>query len=468
MEQGARLSKRLSYRRIIGFACNQGFVFFLFYMGNNRAYTFGSFTVERAELVGTLLFMFLAFIGLRLTSEKAKQALFARPILLLYALMLAAGSLVPYFADGSSLIWWAAESFLIGVPCACLLAAWGRSFGEAPTKASVPEVFLASLFGALFGLVVLFMPISRADLAFRALPFISAIALMVAPLAADILKPVVVAGAPTQDTALLSAKIITGTALFGMAAGLMETFNTDPGAAVMPTYGVALLLLAAFALGTLSLLLSDGFGKGAALNKAYRLALFVMMLGFLLVPAPFLVGSNVSGESIALAGYLGLSAVLISLFLVLASITGTSTTLSFSRGFAALFGGEFIGVLLANTINSTQPDGATPYFVVVFAGMIVLFSYLFLFTERDFGNLSEIVTSTDSFEDRCKALIEHYGLSVREAEVLPFILKGRTSERISQELFISKSTVETHFRRIYTKANVHNRQELIDLSESVS
>ncbi|MCL2826991.1 MAG: helix-turn-helix transcriptional regulator, partial [Eggerthellaceae bacterium] len=304
-----------------------------------------------------------------------------------------------------------------------------------------------------------------AEAAFRVLPFVSAIALMAAPRTASSQKPIVVADDTAPETALLSAKIIAGTALFGLAAGLMETFNTDPGTAAMPTYGVALLLLAAFAVGTLSLLLSDGFGKGAALNKAYRLALFVMIVGFFLVPLPLFAGSVISGEAIVLAGYLGLSAVLISLFLVLADITGTSAISSFSKGLAALFGGEFAGVLLANLADSTQPGEVTPYFVVVFAGIIVLFSYLFLFTERDFGSLSEIVTSTDSFEDRCQALVARFGLSAREAEVLPFILKGRTSERISQELFISKSTVETHVRRIYTKAGVHSRQELIDLSE---
>ena len=53
----------------------------------------------------------------------------------------------------------------------------------------------------------------------------------------------------------------------------------------------------------------------------------------------------------------------------------------------------------------------------------------------------------------------------REAEILPLALKGRTGERIAAEFFISKSTVDTHLRRIYVKTGMHGRQELIDLGE---
>ena len=49
--------------------------------------------------------------------------------------------------------------------------------------------------------------------------------------------------------------------------------------------------------------------------------------------------------------------------------------------------------------------------------------------------------------------------------MLPLALRGRTSERIASELYIAKSTADTHLRRIYSKAGVHGRQELIDLGE---
>ena len=90
---------------------------------------------------------------------------------------------------------------------------------------------------------------------------------------------------------------------------------------------------------------------------------------------------------------------------------------------------------------------------------------MFLFTEQDFVSLTTIVDDVRRFDDICTAIAQKAGLSKREAELLPLALRGRTGERIAQELYISKSTVETHLRRIYQKTGVKNRQELIDLSE---
>ena len=466
MAQAATPSGNLSLRRIVGFACNQGFVFFLFYMGANRAYSIGDFNFERAELFGTLLFMVVGFALLRIVSPKTRDAMLARPLLIVYAIMGVVGSFLPITVGTDSAFWLPVEGVLIGIPCAFLLISWGRAFGESSTKVSVPEVFLGSIIGALVGLIVSLIPLQGSTYVLHVLPLVSAGALMIAPKAdSQATAASVVEASEAPSTVLLSAKIIAGTCLFGMAAGFMETFNTDPGSAAMPFYPVSLLLFSAFALGTLSLLRSDGFGRGAALNKAYRLALFIMMAGYLVIPVPQFGDSLIPGEAIVLAGYLGLLAVLISLFLVMAKLTAVDTAASFSKGFVALFGGELIGVAIANAFDYAQPDYVTPYSVVVFAGLFVLFSYVFLFTERDFERLSEIVTSTDSLEDACDSIAAEYGLSSREAEILPFALRGRTSDRISQELHISKSTVDTHLRRIYSKAGVHSRQALIDLGE---
>ena len=99
------------------------------------------------------------------------------------------------------------------------------------------------------------------------------------------------------------------------------------------------------------------------------------------------------------------------------------------------------------------------------AGIATLYAYLFLFTDHDMASLSLVVQQTDRFQKTCETVIAQFGLSRRESEILPMVLRGRTSERIAQELFITKNTVDTHIRRIYGKCGVHSRQELIDLAE---
>ncbi len=110
----------------------------------------------------------------------------------------------------------------------------------------------------------------------------------------------------------------------------------------------------------------------------------------------------------------------------------------------------------------------TPYAVVAAAGLMVVISYVFLFTERDFRELSTTVDAYEQTEEVRDAIAEAAGLSAREKEVLTLALRGRTNERIAQELFIAKSTADTHLRRIYSKCGVHSRQELLDMAETTA
>lgn len=460
MAQSKRIISEVSLRRVLGFAFNQGFVFFLFYMGGNVSYDIGGFLFERADLFGMLFFMVVGLAIIKDISERQRAFLLSRPFLIVYALCMVVGS--PLFLGGvgfpEGLL---AESVLVGVPAACLLAAWGRSFGRVDTDHSVPEVFLGSLAAAFLCLFISLFPDNALQNVLCVLPLAS-VALLDVPEASAKAPSAPSLGHNENTANMLSLKIITGTLMFGTAAGLMKAYATAPGSPSMTQYPLSMLFFCAFLLGALSLLLSDGFGKGAALNKSYRLAIFVMLFGILLVFAPG-ASSWLPGEAVSLAGYLGLEAVLISLFLVLARINGIDTARSFTHGFIALFGGEAIGLVCANLFDAAGAD--LSFEIAVMAGALVLFSYVFLFTEQDFGDLSEIVTSVDSFDQVCEAMCKRFKLSKREAEILPLALKGRTSERIAQGLSISKSTADTHLRRIYMKAGVHSRQELIDLSE---
>lgn len=63
------------------------------------------------------------------------------------------------------------------------------------------------------------------------------------------------------------------------------------------------------------------------------------------------------------------------------------------------------------------------------------------------------------------ALRERFGLSPREAEVCVLLGSGRNVPFIAKRLCISENTVRTHTKNIYTKMDIHTKQELLDLLE---
>ena len=66
------------------------------------------------------------------------------------------------------------------------------------------------------------------------------------------------------------------------------------------------------------------------------------------------------------------------------------------------------------------------------------------------------------FEVRLLAYADTHGLSKREREVLSLVLQGKDAQNVASELVISPGTVKAHLSRIYRKAEVKTRQELLD------
>lgn len=68
---------------------------------------------------------------------------------------------------------------------------------------------------------------------------------------------------------------------------------------------------------------------------------------------------------------------------------------------------------------------------------------------------SIITTSWDS-----TLIVKLFSFTSREAEIVRELLRGKKDEDIAKELFIACSTLRTHIRHIYAKAEVHNRTSL--------
>lgn len=55
------------------------------------------------------------------------------------------------------------------------------------------------------------------------------------------------------------------------------------------------------------------------------------------------------------------------------------------------------------------------------------------------------------------------GLTSREMEIALFLAEGKRRKQIADELSVSDQTVKTHVSHIYTKLNIHSKEELLEL-----
>lgn len=60
-------------------------------------------------------------------------------------------------------------------------------------------------------------------------------------------------------------------------------------------------------------------------------------------------------------------------------------------------------------------------------------------------------------------VLKKYGLTPREQDLIPLLIKGLNNKEIAEKLYISLSTVKTHIHKIYGKTNVKSRYELFYL-----
>ena len=97
----------------------------------------------------------------------------------------------------------------------------------------------------------------------------------------------------------------------------------------------------------------------------------------------------------------------------------------------------------------------------LFVVTVILFFYFYEIYYKDaFVGQNETI--------RIDSLIDQYGLTAREKEVLILILKGNPNSKIADSLFISESTVKFHVKNILKKTQCANRKELLALFNSAS
>lgn len=81
---------------------------------------------------------------------------------------------------------------------------------------------------------------------------------------------------------------------------------------------------------------------------------------------------------------------------------------------------------------------------------------------------SEDPSAPATTPDPHELISERYNLNAREREIMELLVRGRTAKYIAEDLTLSINTVKSYTKSLYSKMNVHSKQELIDLTESIA
>jgi DNA-binding CsgD family transcriptional regulator len=80
--------------------------------------------------------------------------------------------------------------------------------------------------------------------------------------------------------------------------------------------------------------------------------------------------------------------------------------------------------------------------------------------EGDGGNVAVMIEPA-RVTDLLPILLESYGLTDRENEIVPLLARGLATKEIAAELNVSPHTVRDHVKSIYAKAAVNSRGEFV-------
>ena len=176
-------------------------------------------------------------------------------------------------------------------------------------------------------------------------------------------------------------------------------------------------------------------------------------------------------------------------FIVFQRRISSITVFGFGRGVFMV--GSALGWYLGAQLMPLLSDSYTTAIVYIAFAVLILLCATLIFSEKDFDclvspiteaeltlkdiapNDNSLIDSEDDehhnharpFTEACNRIGASARLSTREQDIFELLALGRGSVNVAKRLNISLNTARTHTHNIYTKLNVHSRQELIELVE---
>lgn len=383
-----------------------------------------------------------------------------------------------------------AASALGGAGVAWAYVRWGQFYAKLDIRLAAPLIFVTMAAGSVLKAVVDLLPPLPAAVALACVPFAGMWCLHRSLASAPS------APAPIQlyygRTVASLARIALGIAAYSFVTGVIQSMMLEtsviPAASILVHHGSEVLLGLVFAWWVATL------GRGLNFCRTWRLILVLMGTALIFQ-------QHIGDES---ATYLlslirtAQTFLIVVLFLALGDVARHSPyhpVMVFSLGWCAYTLPFMAGKMGGDLLLTLSPDTAFVSSIIVWALVVVM---LFVLDEGSVGNRLIFTDLADAGEDdslssrigavqqelnehasagaertdvlalRCEAVAGAYGLTPREQEILALLVRGRSKTHIAEAFLISENTVRGHVKHIYTKLDVHGKQEMLDLVEATA
>lgn len=260
--------------------------------------------------------------------------------------------------------------------------------------------------------------------------------------------------------------VLSGSALLLFCYGVFETYALANGQ-VMRDSGET--MLAIFVISVVLLIV----GRSRYSSKRFEALFTVLYVVYVAITFGALLMGVFPGPLFLVMGVGAIVLhMLIWLHLAQATVTkSVSPVFMFGVVLGAVMVSHRLGWLVTMVLTALFPDdgalvsklAAGVLAVIALAAAFVLFVVLRRVTASFDGR-----SSVDAAAARSQALARYFeraGLTQREREIAVLYCQGRSTPYISDELFISETTVKTHIRHLYAKLDVHNKQDLLSAAD---
>lgn len=267
-----------------------------------------------------------------------------------------------------------------------------------------------------------------------------------------------------EGTTGIEVGIVSITMLFGIMFGLGEALSFSGGAQVVNLISrssMTFVVLGSAAVCVTLLVRDINFGQ-----SIYKVGIVIVASGFALmsVAGP----TFIVGASLHRIGYEYSNIMLTALWCFFASRPDVKTSyvvaLGVFLGQASLLASRVAGDVFLGSAASLMGVAGVSCFALFVIVLYVLFGERVHLVQSGWRNVRLVEEGRSvGFDEEAYATVARLlEFSPREKEVFLLMIQGRSRSYIAKRLFISEETVKTHVSRLYKKADVHSKQELID------